>query len=179
MVQEDRANPRSGAEASLAFRETVAHSFREAGGAVVGSEGDMVLACFGSPLERAALGGTALSSPYNDHIRAREAPAVRAAGFVSELLRRSGSDLWYYGLDTGECTFTWSPLSGYSVFGRPAVRARILSGLASRYRAQVLVTAPVNEVLPDLPAKRLDVLKERDGTGGEAFYELFLKRGGS
>jgi class 3 adenylate cyclase len=176
MVQEDRTNPRSGAEASLAFRETVAGSFRQAGGAVVGSEGDMVLACFGSPLERVALGGTKLSSPYDDHIHAKKAPAVRAVGFVSELLRRNGSDLWYYGLDTGECTFTWSPLSGYSVFGRPAVRARILSGLVSRYRAQVLVTASVNEVLPDLPAKKLDILKERDGTGGEAFYELFLKR---
>jgi hypothetical protein len=136
----------------------------------------MVLACFGSPLERVALGRTKLSSPYGDHIHAKGAPALRAVGFVSELLRRDGSDLWYYGIDTGECAFTWSAQSGYSVFGRPAVRARILSGLVSRYRAHVLITASVNEVLPDLPAKKLDILKERDGRGGEAFYELYLKR---
>jgi class 3 adenylate cyclase len=176
MVQEDRTNPQAGAEASLAFKAAVADSFRQAGGAVVGSEAEMVLACFGSPLERIALGRTKRSSPYGDHIHAKGAPAARAVSFISEFIRRKGADLWYYGLDTGECTFTWSAQSGYSIYGRPAVRARILSGLASRYHAQVLVTASVNEVLPDLPAKKLDVLKERDGSGGEAFYELFLKR---
>jgi class 3 adenylate cyclase len=172
MVQEDRVNPRSGAEASLTFREKVAESFRQAGGTVVGSEGDLVLACFGSPLERIALGGRRASSPYADNVHARYAPAIRAAGFVTELLSREESRLWFYAIDTGECTFTWSPLSGYSAFGRPVVRTRILSSLVSRYRARVLVTAQVNDALPDLPARKLDVLKERDGTGGEAFYEL-------
>ncbi|MDR2618235.1 MAG: hypothetical protein LBC62_05125 [Treponema sp.] len=172
MAQEDRVNPRSGAEASLAFREKAAGYFRRAGGTVVGSEDDLLLACFGSPLERIALGGRKASSPYADNAHARYAPAVRAAGFVTELLSKEESRLWSYAIDTGECTFTWSPLSGYSAFGRPAVRARILSTLASRYRARVIITAQVNDALPDLPARKLDVLKERDGTGGEAFYEL-------
>ena len=175
MVQEDRVNPRSGAEASLTFREKAAESFRQAGGTIVGSEGDMVLACFGSPLERIALGGRKASSPYTDNAHARYAPAVRAIGFVTELLSREESSLWFYGLDIGECTFTWSPLSGYSAFGRPVVRARILAGLASRYHAQALITAQVNESLPDLPARKLDILKTKDGTGGEVFYEFRLK----
>ncbi|AEF82788.1 hypothetical protein [Leadbettera azotonutricia] len=176
LVQEDKTNPRSSAEMALAFRERVAESFKEAGGTIVGSEGDLVIACFGSPLERIALGGKDLASPYDDHIHARSAPAVRAVGFVTELLKREGSSLWHYGLDTGECTFVWSPLSGYSIFGRPAVRARILAGLAPRYKAQVLITSSVSEALPDLPARKLDVLKEKDGSGGEVFYELALKR---
>jgi class 3 adenylate cyclase len=176
LVQEDKTNPRSAAEMSLAFRNKAAESFKQAGGTIVGSEGDLVMACFGSPLERIALGGKKSVSPYDDHIHARSAPAVRAVGFVTELLKHEESSLWHYGLDTGECTFVWSPLSGYSIFGRPAVRARILAGLAPRYKAQVIITAAVNEALPDLPARKLDVLKERDGSGGETFYELALKR---
>jgi hypothetical protein len=176
LVQEDKTNPRSGAEMALAFREKVTESFKQAGGTIVGSEGDLVMACFGSPLERIALGGKKFASPYDDHIHAKTAPAIRAVGFVTELLKREGSSLWHYGLDTGECTFIWSPLSGYSIFGRPAVRAKILAGLASRYKAQVLITAAVNEALPDLPARKLDVLKEKDGSCGETFYELALKR---
>jgi class 3 adenylate cyclase len=175
MAQEDRANPRSGADVSLAFREKAAEYFRRAGGTVIGSEGDLLLACFGSPLERIALGGRKASSPYADNAHARYAPAVRAAGFVAELLGREDSRLWLYALDTGECTFTWSPLSGYSAFGRPAVRARILSGLAPRYRAQVIITAQINDALPDLPARKLDILRERDGAGSEAFYELKIR----
>jgi class 3 adenylate cyclase len=169
LAQEHRLNPRAGAGASLEFRRQAAESFREAGGAIIGGEGDLVLACFGSPLERIALRG---KTPYEDHIHARQAPTVRAAGFVSELLKRPESSLWYYGIDAGECTFTWSALSGYSAFGRPAVRARILSGLVSRYKAKVLITASASEALPDFPAKKLDVLRELEGNEGEAFYEL-------
>jgi hypothetical protein len=175
LVQEDKTNPRTGAEMALAFREKVAESFKQAGGVIVGSEGDMVIACFGSPLERIALGGKKQVSPYDDHIHAKSAPAVRTVGFVTELLKHEESSLWQYGLDSGDCTFTWSPLSGYSIFGRPAVRAKILAGLAPRYKAQVLITSSVNEALPDLPARKLDVLKEKDGSGGETFYELSLK----
>jgi class 3 adenylate cyclase len=176
LIQEDKANPRSSAEMVLAFRKKVAESFKQAGGAIVGSEGDLVIACFGSPLERIALGGKRYESPYDDHIHAKSAPAIRAVGFVTELLKHEESSLWHYGLDSGECTFIWSPLSGYSIFGRPAVRAKILADLTSRYKAQVIITSAVNEALPDLPARKLDVLKEKDGSGGETFYELALKR---
>jgi class 3 adenylate cyclase len=176
MVQEDRADPRSGAKLSLSFREAIAGSFRQAGGTVLGSEGDMILACFGSPLERVAQRGTNPSSPSGGQVHAKDTPAAKAVEFVQEYIRRNSGDHWYYGIDAGECTFTWSPQSGYSVFGRPAIRARILLGLVSHYHAQVLVTASINEALPDLPAKKLDILKEQDGSGGESFYELLLKQ---
>jgi hypothetical protein len=54
------------------------------------------------------------------------------------------------------------------------VRSRILSGLASRYKARVVVTAAVSEALPDILTRKLDVLKGKDGSGGAAFYELRL-----
>ena len=171
ILQEDRDKSQSAARAILAFREKASMSFKKAGAMVAGNGGDLVLACFGSPPERVILGkNEATLSAF----AARGAPAIRAVGFIAELLKSEESRLWSFGIDTGLCAFTWSEMSGYSVFGRPVIRSRILSGLTERYHARILVSGSVNEVLPDLPAKRLGVLKERDGTRGESFYELLL-----
>jgi hypothetical protein len=36
----------------------------------------------------------------------------------------------------------------------------------------VVATAAISEALPDVLTRKLDVLKEKDGSGGAAFYEL-------
>ena len=171
VIQEDRENPLSSAAAILEFREKTAEAFRRAGGIVTGNGGDLMLACFGSPLERTILGGKV---PRGETIYSRGAPAIRAIRFITELLGREENKLWSFGLDTGTCAFTWSPLSGYTVLGKPVIRARILTGLTDRYHCRVLVSASVNNALSDVPSKRVGILKERDGTGGEPFYELLL-----
>jgi class 3 adenylate cyclase len=160
MTREDRENCLAGARAVLEFQSEAVALFKKAGAAITGCEDDLVLASFGSPLDKTTT--IALS-------------AAKAADCIAGILTRPEYSSWRFGLDSGECAFTWSALSGYSAFGRPVVRSRILSGLASRYKTRVVVTAAVSEALPDILTRKLDVLKGKDGSGGAAFYELRLE----
>ena len=167
-LQENRGDPKSAAAAILHFREKLATAIKKAGGMVAGNGGDLVLACFGSPLERVILvaqGEIPLEPGAN---------AIQAAGFISDLLRHKESRLWSFGLDFGSCAFTWSPMSGYSVFGGPVLKARILCGFGLRYNARVLISASITEVMPEFSVKARGSFKGRDGRSVEAFYELLL-----
>ncbi|GHV87374.1 hypothetical protein AGMMS50255_6700 [Spirochaetia bacterium] len=182
LSREDRGNPQAGAAAATAFREEVTRFFKKAGGVIIGCDGDLVLGCFGSPLERIALGGMRSdpSSAADPYARFIYTPASRASSFVAEVLagaavEKAETTSWCFGIDTGECGFRYLPVSGYSAFGRPVVRARILSSLAPRYNVQVVVSAAVSKSLPDMPVRRLNVLKEQDGSEGEAFFQLVMK----
>jgi hypothetical protein len=157
MAREDRENSPASARAVLAFQNQAVQVFKKVGAVITGCEGDLVLASFGSPLA----GVDMLSHS-----------AAKAADCISALLKEPECSVWRFGLDAGVCAFTWSPLSGYSAFGRPVVRARIISGLGPRYKTRVIATAAASEALPDIIARKLDVLKEKDGSAGEAFYEL-------
>ncbi|MCL2833832.1 MAG: hypothetical protein FWD78_11735 [Treponema sp.] len=170
VLHEDRETPESALKSITSYREKVSLSFKKAGAVIAGNGGDLILACFGSPLELVVAGKTEKlpASSVNT------VSVIRAAGFLAELLNSPESGPWSFGLDCGPCAFSWTPLTGYSVFGRPVIRARILSGLTERYRARALVTGSVNEALPDLPAKKMGILKEKDGYGGEPFYELLF-----
>ena len=168
----DSQDPRASSQEVLAFQEKVSELFRKAGAVIIGSDGDLVTVCFGSPLERVYMGSRKETSPYEDNIHALAAPALRAVNFVSETAGRPECEFWHFGLDIGKCTFAWTALSGYFALGVPVQKARILSRLAVRYRARIVISAPVNEALPDLVAKKLDTLNERDGSGGEPFYRL-------
>jgi class 3 adenylate cyclase len=182
---EDQEEPLVSAREALAFREAVSRIFTPSGAVIAGNDGDMVLAVFGSPPERAA------ARENGKHA----GPEAKAAGFVAELLRNphskdlagdlSGADFseeerktasWHFGIDAGECAFTWSPQSGYTVFGRPAVRARILSNLTSRYRTRILISSGVNEKVTHLVVRKLGTLKTREGDARESFYELLTEK---
>jgi class 3 adenylate cyclase len=168
---------KGGAPAAARFRAAAADLFKKAGAVIVGADGDLVLAAFGSPLERIALEGLKSESAYKDDplYRGPHNPAARAAGFIIDLLTGNQyTRAWRFGVDTGECAFTWSGLAGYGAFGRPVVRARVLSSLASRYKTQVLITASVSEGLRDIPARKLNILSSRSGK--EFFYELPIKK---
>jgi class 3 adenylate cyclase len=116
------------------------------------------------------------SSGADPYARYTYTPAARASSFIAEVLAASAETAsWSFGIDTGECSFRYLPVSGYSAFGRPVVRSRILSSLAPRYNVQVVVSAAVSESLPDMPVRKLNILKEGDGAGGEAFYQLVVK----
>jgi class 3 adenylate cyclase len=174
MGREDREPPLAAARAVRAFHEDAARCIREAGGAVAGVWGDLVLGVFGSPLEGEVRKRRGRPPPV-----AERAPGIRAADLASGL----SSDpvpperaAWRFGIDEGDCSFVWSPLGGYGVFGHPVVRARILAGLASRYRARILISAAAGEAqrgaLPEWELRRLGVLGGEGGQGKEPFYEL-------
>ena len=159
----------------LAFYEEVSEVFTKAGGTIIGTEGDIVIVCFGSPLERVFLGGKRKISPYEENIHALAAPAQRAVEVVLETARREECRSWHFGLDIGNCTFSWTALSGYFALGNAVQRARILSRLGSRYNARIIISSAVNEALPDLAAKRLDTGKGAGASGEESFYSLAVR----
>jgi hypothetical protein len=170
-LQEYGDTPEPAAREVLAFREECADVFKKAGGIVAGNGGDLVLGCFGSPPERVITGADTVSS---SNAVAGGASVIRAVGLITELLKNEDAEAWCFGLDSGLCAFTWSPLTGYSVFGTPVIRARILSSLTERYHSRLLLTNSVYEAVPNFLAKKVAVLKERDGSRGETFYELIL-----
>jgi hypothetical protein len=171
LSREDRAEPLAGAAAVKEFRETAAQAFKKAGGVIIGCDGDLVQACFGSPLERIGAGPS--RDPYAPYSRT---PAIRAVEFIADITARlPKAASWRFGVDTGECAFGYMPVSGYSAFGRPVVRSRILSGLTGRYKTRTIISESVNGELRDIPVRKLDVLKDQDGGEGEAFYRLLLR----
>ncbi|MDR3337925.1 MAG: hypothetical protein LBT16_12060 [Treponema sp.] len=174
LTKENRDNPLDNARAAEAFRQRVFRYFTRTGGIFVGAEGDLALVSFGSPLERVCLNTMKKEPPYEDepHARSNNSPAAKAVGSVMDFIARTPeASSWYFGIDMGECAFSYSEQGGYSVFGSPAVRARILSGLAPRYKAQILASGGVTEKIDGAISQRLDVLKDKDGSK-EIFYKL-------
>ncbi|MDR1443409.1 MAG: hypothetical protein LBI94_00865 [Treponema sp.] len=174
LAQEDQedSSPQGGARAVESFREDVSAIFKKAGGVIIGCDGDLVLACFGSPLER--IGAGPGQDPY---VRYSRTPALRAAEFVTEMAGQEKTARWRFGIAAGECCFGYLPAAGYCGYGRPVVRARILSNLNFHYKTRVLVSESVRAQIKDIPVRKLRMLKEQDGSGGEAFYELVFPEG--
>ena len=167
-INENLSDPKSAAAAILSFRTKLSRVIKRAGGMIAGNSGDLILACFGSPLERMiSISQTGIVPKSTDN-------AIRAAGFISDLLRRKECRLWSFGMDFGLCAFTWSPLSGYSVFGIPVVKAKVFSNLGLRNNVRVLIGNAVTEALPEYSVKEQGVLKGNSNTGGEPYYELLL-----
>jgi class 3 adenylate cyclase len=168
-------DPLEAAKAAAEFRKAVFGVFTKAGGTIVGYEGDLILAAFGSPLERGVLENPGI--PYGGSAGEGRSPASKAAGFVFELLEGAGEIPWRFGIDAGECAFCCSAAAGYGAFGQAVVRSRILANLTSRYNARVLVTGAVAEKIDTIPFRKLDALVDQRRREKEAFYELLVKRG--
>jgi class 3 adenylate cyclase len=158
----------TGMQAVLEFQEKVSNIFRKAGGTVTGTEGDMVIICFGSPLERIHLAGKRnAATPENN---TDSFFALSAVDLVSEIACRPDCESWHFGLDVGNCSFAWSAVSGYFALGAPIQKAKILSRLAGRDKVQVILSDAAHEALSDLPVKKLDILKAKDAE--EPYYKL-------
>jgi class 3 adenylate cyclase len=67
-------------------------------------------------------------------------------------------------------------MSGYTAFGSPVIRSRVLAGLTSRYKAAILITEPVRERL-SVPVRKLHSLGRESGNK-TIFYELLVKTTG-
>jgi hypothetical protein len=147
LTSEDHEKPHDAGKAKKTFFAHVKKTVSDYGAVIAGFEGDTVLVCFGSPLDKSS------------------DPLSRACSMVSELLNDEKKS-WSFGIDAGECTFYWMPETGYSVNGRPAVRARVASSKTRRLQVRSIVTETVWLDL-NLRAKKLGSLYD----GSEAIYE--------
>jgi hypothetical protein len=174
---ENRENPKEGAALLRNFRQVVFRHFSRFGGVFAGAEGDLIMIAFGSPLERIYLNSVRSEVPYEDEIKARSnnRPATKAAGAVMDFVTQTPEETWYFGIDTGECAFVWTEPGGYTAFGSPLVRSKILAGLAPRYKARILATTAVIEKVDGVISQKLDILKEKNGKQ-EAFYKLLTDK---
>jgi len=150
--KEDRGKPLETAKAAAAFREEFSRIFKKKGALILGFENDIALACFGSPPER---------------ICRKEAthPAARAINCIGEILKEPLSAPWCFGLESGECAFSWSGKTGYAANGHPVVRARLLAALAQRYQVRAVIGESAKES-SDILARKLSSF------AGENFYKL-------
>ena len=150
--KEDRETPLEAAKAAAAFREEFSRIFKRKGALILGFENDIALACFGSPPERVC---------RNEATH----PAARAVNCIGEILKEPLSAQWYFGLESGECAFSWSGKTGYAANGHPVVRARLLVSLARRYQVRAVIGESAKES-SDILARKLSSF------AGENFYKL-------
>jgi len=156
MNREDNEKPHDAGSARREFNSAVKRIVFNNGGVIAGFDGDVILACFGSPLKPA-------DSPFNGSV---EVPVNKACAFVRELLNDDKIP-WRFGIDTGECTFFWSAESGFCANGRPAVRARVLVSKTARLQVRSLITDTVREKT-GLECKKAGVLND----GKTLFFEF-------
>jgi hypothetical protein len=174
LVRENRENPNEGAALIRNFRQTAFRHFSRLGGVLAGAEGDMIMIAFGSPLERVYLNSVKSEVPYEDelHARSNNTPAAKATGAVMDFVAHTPEAAsWHFGIDTGECAFSYSEPGGYTAFGSPLIRSKILAGLGPRYKAQILATSAIIEKIDGVISRKLDVLKEKNGEQ-QTFYKL-------
>ena len=137
-----------------------------AGGVVAGYEGDTVLACFGSSLELKPVLTTYKWDDDGEPVAKTYHPAEKAYALVMELLSNK-KILWRFAVDAGDCTFSWSPETGYLASGRPAFRARNLVSKTEKFKARALITKSVLERI-NIDAEKIRALHDED----DSFYEL-------
>jgi len=175
LSKEDKANPLEAKKAAAKFREDFVKTFKRAGAVILSFEGDVALACFGSPLERIK-GMKHISNC-----------SLRAADMVERLLKIANSQVngtqladCRFGIETGECVFSWSAASGYTANGRAVIRARLFASLAKRCQVRAIIGETAKQEA-GIEARKLSSLNiDADGfTVGPnengSFYELPIR----
>jgi len=165
LITEDRSSPLEAKKAAAKFRDEFVTTFKRAGAVILGFEGDAAFACFGSPLEQ--------KNKKTDNC------SLRAARLVVRLLRISGSRLndtefsdCRFGIETGDCVFSWSETTGYTANGRAAVRARLFASLAKRRDVRAVIGESTKKEA-GLPVRKLAASPELSGPGESGdIYEL-------
>jgi class 3 adenylate cyclase len=150
--KEDREKAGEAGKAVKSFHTAVKNIIFSVGAVIAGYEGDTIIACFGSPLER--------------ECDFESDPVPKACRLVKKLLN-SNKTSWRFGMDAGKCTFSWSPETGFTANGPPVVRAKILASKNARYKTRALITDPVREET-NLNVRQIGYLRNNT----DAFYEL-------
>lgn len=160
----DHADLLAAAAAARRFREDAAAVLRDAGAALLRTEGDLVFAAFGSPLDA------------GDGAGAREAAlaACRAAlDFLEKADSRAPEADYRIGMDLGDCVFEHSALGGYWAHGQAPINARLFSTLGSRYGARIVAGKALMDALEGtLQGVYLDALVDKGSGEERPFYGL-------
>jgi len=143
--RENREKPREAGKIKKNFFALAKKALFNAGAVITGYEGDTIIACFGSPLELQPKLTTYKYSDDGKPIKTYH-PVDKACALVKNLLK-SEKITWRFGIDAGECSFSWSPETGFTVNGSPAVRARVLAAKNARYRTRALISESVQQKL--------------------------------
>lgn len=146
------------AEELRRFRYNTARKIREWGGSVLDTDGTVVFAAFGLP--------------FGKPRRSTKGPLELACAFALAYSAEAGQS-YSFGLDYGSCACFGGGGWGLSAFGPPVVRSRILSGLAPRYGAAILLPRTCTDQLPGMVEKKLlGTLEDKQGGPGIPFVEL-------
>jgi len=146
------------AEELRRFRYKTGRKIREWGGAVLDTDGTVVFAAFGLPF------GSSKGATGN--------PLETACAFALAYGAEAGSS-YSFGVDYGPCACFGGGGWGLSAFGPPVFRSRILSALAPRYGATILIPEVWANQLPGVVEKKLQgTLEDKQGGPGIPFIEL-------
>jgi hypothetical protein len=165
--REDRATPQESKKAAAKFREDFLKTFKKAGAVILGFEGDVALACFGSPLERIKGAGK------------KDNCSLRAARLVEALMNVSNSQInssqlsdCRYGIEAGDCVFSWSEAAGYTANGRAVIRAKLFASLAKRCNVRAIIGETAKKESGRVARKLSSLGKTAGSDENGNFYEL-------
>jgi hypothetical protein len=150
--REDHGAALESAKAAIDFRWDIASVFKRRGGMILGYENDLVLACFGSPPQR-------VCGENNEH------PVTKVISCIRDILDNAKSAEWYFGIESGECSFFWSEKTGYTANGHAVVRARMFASLAVRHKVRAIIGSAASK------GSRLQGIK-LSSLAGEYYYKL-------
>jgi hypothetical protein len=154
--REDRETSLEGLRSATEFRGEFSRLFKQQGALILGFENDIALACFGSPPQRICREDT-------------KHPAARAISCIRVILQSPLSTEWRFGIESGECAFSWSAETGYTANGHPVARARIFAALASRFKVRAIIGRSASR-------SNGHNLRKLASLAGESFYELPVKK---
>jgi hypothetical protein len=150
--REDRETPLEASRSAVEFRREFSRLFKQQGALILGFENDIALACFGSPPQRTCREDT-------------KHPAARAISCIRAILQSPLSSEWRFGIESGECAFSWSVETGYTANGHPVARARIFAALAMRFKVRAIIGRSASR-------SNGQNLRKIASLAGESFYEL-------
>ncbi|MCL2196283.1 MAG: hypothetical protein FWB77_01580 [Treponema sp.] len=143
-TKEEKDNSKEAGKMKKAFFSLAKKILFNSGAVIAGYEGDTILACFGSPLEFQPRLTTYKWSDDGQPLAKSYHPADKACLLVRQILKNEKIS-WRFGIDAGICSFSWSPETGFTVSGQPAVHARNLVLKTTRWRVRALISDAVRE----------------------------------
>jgi hypothetical protein len=156
--REDRETPLEASRLATEFRGEFSRIFKQQGALILGFENDIALACFGSPPQRTCREDT-------------KHPAARAISCIRVILQNPLSSEWRFGVESGECAFSWSAETGYTANGHPVARARIFAALTTRFKVRAIIGRSASR-------SSGQNLRKIASLAGESFYELSITEKG-
>jgi len=155
-TKEERDNSKEAGKLRKTFYFNAKRVLFNSGAVIAGYEGDTIIACFGSPLEIQPKLTTYKWTDDGQPLAKSYHPADKACLLVRQLLKNE-KITWRYGIDCGLCSFSWSPETGFTVSGQPAVRARTLVSKTVKWRSPALISENVREKV-NLDGSKMKIL---------------------